>query len=300
MNAGKEIQKPFAKRHRIPHAMKRALPLVVLLLVLAACMGSAGCTSASSPAGIPVYGYEVVRTYPHDRFAFTEGLSWDRGLLVESTGLRGNSTIRKVNLTTGVVNSIRHLPDAVFGEGSTVSGTKIVQETEDSGYGMIFDRETLEQLGTFNYTTEGWGITGDGQYLIMSDGTSSLYFRDPVTYRQVRRINVTAQGVPVSNLNELEYVRGEIYANIWPTERIARINPQTGEVVGWINLTGLLSAAGQEGVGWAEIASLQGHTSIPFEREACPNGIAYDPDGDRLFVTGKLWPELYEIRLVPS
>jgi glutamine cyclotransferase len=253
-----------------------------------------------SPPDIPVYSYEVVFTYPHDRFAFTEGLAYIQGNLIEGTGLKGNSTLREVNLTTGEIISIRHLPNAWFGEGVTVFGTKIAQVTEDSGFGITYDLKTLEPLGTFNYSTEGWGITWDGQYLIMSDGTSNFYFIDPDTYREVRRIAVQAQGVPVKNLNELEYIKGEIYANIWPTDTVARISPQTGEVTGWIDFHGLLPAEDRKMIGWPAIEYLRGNTSIPFEQEASLNGIAYDPGGDRLFVTGKLWPELFEVRIVPT
>ncbi len=159
--------------------------------------------------------------------------------------------------------------------------------------------EHLKPLGTFNYSTKGWGITYDGRYLIMSDGSSSLYFLDQETFLPVRTITVTTGGVPVTNLNELEYVNGEVYANVWPTYMIARIAPYTGEVVGWIDLTGLMSPEDEKQIGWSSIKSLGENTAIPFT-EACANGIAYDTSGNRLFVTGKLWPKVYEIQLVPE
>jgi glutamine cyclotransferase len=182
----------------------------------------------------------------------------------------------------------------------TVLGTKIIQLTYDSHTGFIDDLGSLEPLGTFNYSTMGWGIAWDGKNLIMSDGSSTLYFLDTETYREVRRIDVTAMGEPVGNLNELEYVNGEIYANVWPTNRIAMISPGTGEVTGWIDLSGLLSDEAQKQVSSSGIENYPEHTSDHFDKEDCLNGIAYDPEGDRLFVTGKFWPRLYEIRVVPG
>jgi glutamine cyclotransferase len=281
------------------------LLIILCLLILAGITITFGqltadlLTHIQTPA-LPVYRAEVIHAYPHDPDAFTEGLVYDRGSLDESTGPRGNSTLRRVNLTTGEVTRIQHMPSSDFGEGVTIFGTTVAQETEDSGIGTLYDRDTLEKEGTFNYSTEGWGITWDGSSLIMSDGTPTLHVLDPKTFRQVRSLNVTAQGIPVSNLNELEYVNGEIYANVWPTDRIARISPETGEVTGWIDLSGLLSADDRKRIGWSSIEYLRGQTSIPFEQEACLNGIAYDPDNNRLFVTGKLWPELFEIQLVPA
>jgi glutamine cyclotransferase len=255
----------------------------------------------STPRGeIPVYTYDVVHSYPHDRFAFTEGLAWDRGVLIESTGLKGDSTLRRVNLTTGQVIRVRHLADRYFGEGVTVLVTKTIQLTYDSHTGFIDAADSLEPMGSFNYSTMGWGIAWDGRYLVMSDGSSTLYFLDPETYQEVRRIDVTAMGEPVGNLNELEYVKGEVYANVWPTNRIAMISPETGEVRGWIDLSGLLYDQTQEQAGRSGIENYPEHPSGLFDKEDCLNGIAYDPCGDRLFVTGKFWPRLYEIRVVPG
>lgn len=192
------------------------------------------------------------------------------------------------------------LADEYFGEGITLVDDKIIQLTEEANIGFVYDLNTLEPITLFHYPTKGWGITWDGQYLIMSDGSASLYFLDPETFKQVRHIEVHAHDTPVDRLNELEYVQGEIYANIWPTDRIARISPQTGAVIGWIDLTSLLSLPDAKMIGWSEIEGMKGKTSIPFKKEACLNGIAYDPKNNRLFVTGKLWPKLFEIELIAS
>ena len=236
-------------------------------------------TQAKTPHPVPVMGYRIVNTYPHDPRAFTQGLVFADDLLYEGTGLRGQSSLRKVDLETGNILLIRQLPARFFGEGITIYGNKIIQLTWRARVGFVYDRQTFQLLDRFNYSTEGWGITHDGNSLIMSDGTPTLYLLDPQTCKEVGRIEVHDLDGPVSRLNELEYVRGEIYANVWKTDRIARISPQTGAVVGWIELEGLLS---------------------PEERNRqidVLNGIAYDAKNDRLFVTGKLWPKLYEIEL---
>jgi glutamine cyclotransferase len=229
----------------------------------------------------PVYTYKVVNAYPHDRNAFTQGLVFEDGTLYEGTGLRGRSTLRRVDLETGEILQIRELPDQLFGEGLTIHGDKIIQLTWQSNIGFVYDKDSFELLQEFNYPTEGWGITHDGKRFIMSDGTSTLHFLDLETLEEVGRIEVHDNHGPVTRLNELEYVRGEIYANIWQTDRIARISPQTGQVTGWIELEGLLSAEDR---------------SEPVD---VLNGIAYDAENDRLFVTGKLWPRLFEIELIP-
>ena len=249
--------------------------------------------------GAPGLHLRVVATYPHDPYAFTEGLAYSHNTFVESTGPGGNSTIRLVNLTTGEIIRERHLPGPVFAEGATIFGDRIIQQTETSGYGFLYNLSDLALLGTFRYSTNGWGITGDNEYLIMSDGTSTLYFLDPVTFQYVRNITVTSEGKPVQDINEIEYVNGEIYANIWPTYKIAIISPGTGQVTGWIDLSGILSPEDAREVGWSSIESLWGHTSIPFDQEDSPNGIAYDPSEGRLFVTGKLWPKIYQVEVVP-
>ncbi|WP_209676291.1 glutaminyl-peptide cyclotransferase [Methanolinea mesophila] len=277
--------------------------LLLFLLVITVLLHPGHLDPPSQDSGVPVqaphvYSYRVLATYPHDRFAFTEGLAYYEGMLVESTGLQGNSTIRLVNLTTGGVIKALRLQDAWFGEGATVYGDRIAQETETSGFGILYEASTLTPLGTFPYSTKGWGITFDGTRLIMSDGSSTIYFLDPMTFEPVRNVTVTDHGVPVKNLNELEYVRGEVYANVWPSYAIAIISPETGQVSGWIDLSGILTPDEKKQVGWTEIVPLYGNTSVRFINEDCPNGIAYDSAGDRLFVTGKLWPTLYHIELV--
>ncbi|MBL7183292.1 MAG: glutaminyl-peptide cyclotransferase [Anaerolineae bacterium] len=232
------------------------------------------------PAG-HTFTYKVVNAYPHDRTAFTQGLVFESGVLYEGTGLRGRSTLRRVELASGNVLQIRQLPDRLFGEGITVFRERIIQLTWQSGVGFVYDKNGFELLEEFHYPTEGWGLTHNGKHLIMSDGTSTLRFLDPETLGEIGRIEVRDEHGPVTRLNELEYVQGEIYANVWQTARIARIAPDTGEVIGWIELAGILSPEDR---------------SEPVD---VLNGIAYDAENDRLFVTGKLWPRLFEIELVP-
>jgi glutamine cyclotransferase len=240
-------------------------------------------TNSTQPAisySAPVVGYKIVNTYPHDPRAFTQGLVFADDLLYEGTGLRGQSSLRKVDLKTGNILQIRQLSAQFFGEGITSYGNRIIQLTWRARVGFVYDKQTFQLLDTFNYPTEGWGITHDGRSFIMSDGTSTLYLLDPQTFQEVGRLEVHTRDGPVSRLNELEYVQGEIYANVWKTDRIARISPQTGEVVGWIDLEGLLRQEDRN------------------RRIDVLNGIAYDVKNDRLFVTGKLWPKLFEIELV--
>jgi glutamine cyclotransferase len=237
--------------------------------------------NSGNPAEIPVYGYRVVNSYPHDPDAFIQGLVFEDGIFYEGTGRRGQSTLRQVEVETGQVLQAINLPAEVFGEGITIFGDRIIQLTWQARTGFIYDKPNFEFLDIFRYPTEGWGITHDGQRLIMSDGTSTLYLWDLDTLEEIGRIQVEANGQPVARLNELEYINGEIFANVWQTDRIARIDPGTGQVVGWIDLTGLLSPADR------------GQRTVDVL-----NGIAYDAENDRLFVTGKLWPRLYEIELV--
>ncbi len=230
--------------------------------------------------GILFYTYTIVNTYPHDASAFTQGLMYDDGFLYEGTGRYGYSTLRKVNLETGKVIQLYTLPEKYFGEGITIHGNRIIQLTLDSKTGFIYDKETFNLLKNFEYATEGWGITHDGKNLIMSDGSATLYFLDSETFKEVSRIVVRDGKAPVTKLNELEYVKGEIFANIWKSNRIIRIDPETGKVIGWIDLTGILSPDDHK------------------EPVDVLNGIAYDAANDRLFVTGKLWPVLFEIKLI--
>ena len=228
----------------------------------------------------PVSGYRVVKVYPHDRQAFTQGLQYVDGVLYEGTGQNGQSGIRKVKLETGEVMQHQPLDAKYFGEGITVWNNTIVQLTWQSEIGFVYDKATFKQTKTFTYPGEGWGLTHDGARLIMSDGSAVIRFLDPASFKEIGRVTVRENGVPVKNLNELEYVKGEILANIWQTARLARISPKTGEIVGWVDLSGLLDP--REAVGTDVL-----------------NGIAYDAAGDRLFVTGKWWPKLFEIKLVP-
>ena len=237
--------------------------------------------TAGTPQPVPVYTYTVVNTYPHDRAAFTEGLVIENGVLYEGTGLNGQSSLRRVDLATGQVLQSQALSPEYFGEGVTVWDDQIIQLTWQSHVGFVYDKTSFKLLKTFNYPTEGWGLTHDDRRLIMSDGTPTLHFLDPDTLKEIGQITVTDNGQPVLNLNELEYVRGEILANVWQTNRIARIAPETGRVTGWIDLTGLLSPQ---------------YRQQPVD---VLNGIAYDAEHDRLFVTGKLWPKLFEITLAP-
>jgi len=244
-------------------------------MAAAALWGAAACQ-----AEVPVYDYEIVDSFPHDPTAFTQGLFYLDGNLYESTGRRGASSIRKIALETGDVLLKRDVEPAFFGEGIVNWGDRIFALTWRAQTGFIYDLETFEKIAEFNYAGEGWGLTQNGRQLIMSDGTSELRLLDPETLSETGRINVTYNGKTVPNLNELEWVNGEIYANVWKTNLIARIDPTSGEVVGWIDLRGLADAA--------QTAPDDGNVL---------NGIAYDAENDRLFVTGKYWPKLFEIRL---
>ncbi|MQA29167.1 MAG: glutaminyl-peptide cyclotransferase [Luteitalea sp.] len=229
-------------------------------------------------AALPIYTYTLVRAYPHDRDAFTQGLQYVDGLLYEGTGLNGRSSIRKTRLETGEVLQQRDLPEQYFGEGITIWNNELFQLTYQSGIGFVYDAQSFTPKRSFKYTGEGWGLTHDQNSLIMSDGSEYLRFFDRATFAERRRLRVMAAGSPLKNLNELEYVKGEIFANVWQTEHIARIDPATGRVTSYVDLRGLLT---------------------PREAAAVDvlNGVAYDAAGDRLFVTGKLWPKVFEIKL---
>jgi glutaminyl-peptide cyclotransferase len=233
-------------------------------------------------AATPEYGYRVVHVYPHDRTAFTQGLEYRGGFLYEGTGLEGRSVVRKVKLETGEAIQQIRIPPQLFGEGITVINQRIVELTWKAQAGFVYDQDSLRQLRTFQYPGEGWGLTNDGQQIYMSDGSSEIRCWDAVTLQEKRRLKVRDGAKPVAMLNELEYVRGEIYANVWQTDRIVRISPADGRVLGWIDLAGLLSEQDRS------------------QQVDVLNGIAYDSFGDRLFVTGKLWPKLFEIKLVPK
>jgi len=231
---------------------------------------------------VPAYTFRVVNVYPHDWGAFTQGLVIQDGVLYEGTGLHGQSSLRRVDLETGAILLSVALAPEYFGEGIAVLGTKIYQLTWQSQVGFVYDRESFHLLGSFSYPTEGWGLTHDGQRLIMSDGTATLHFLNPETLAETGQVQVQNQGQPVVQLNELEYIHGEVWANVWQTNQIARVDPGTGQVVGWLDLSGLLTPK---------------DLSQPVD---VLNGIAYDWDRDRLFVTGKWWPKLFEIELIPQ
>jgi len=256
--------------------------LAAVLLAASACG-----PSTQAEGSIPEYSYQIVHTYLHDRTAYTEGLIYDNGFLYESTGLNLQSSLRKVKLETGEVVQKFDWPEAYFGEGIIKWHDRIYQLTYKSQVGFIFDFATFTKKGEFQYQGQGWAFTTDGKQIYM-DGSRDVQAEasdpeirvlDPETLKETGTIKVTADGVPVQNLNELEWVKGEIYANIWQTYKIARIEPKTGKVVGWIDLTGILEPQDQQGIDVL-------------------NGIAYDAQGDRLFVTGKNWPKLFEIKLV--
>lgn len=234
---------------------------------------------SAAPADPPILQYRTIAAYPHDREAFTQGLFWLDGHLYESTGLEGRSTIRKVNLRDGKVLRSIALPANLFGEGIVNWGREIISITWRTGIGYRWDRATFGRLGEWRYPGEGWGLTQDGAHIIMSDGTSYLRFLDPRTLAEVRRVRVTSDGVPLHDLNELEYVEGAVFANVWRTNLIARIDPQSGHVTGWLDLTALADRALEDG------------------RGDVLNGIAWDPRRRRMLVTGKNWPTLFEIAL---
>lgn len=244
-------------------------------MALAAALSFCGLSSAFGA------DYRVVHAFPHDQQAFTQGLIYLDGHLYESTGLEGKSSLREEDLETGRILQLHQVPGRYFAEGLTDWGSTLIQLTWQSHVAFVYDRATFRFLRSFSYDGEGWGLTHDSKSLILSDGSSTLKFYDPATFRQTRAIEVKDRGKPVEQLNELEYIHGEIYANIWHSDRIARISPASGAVLGWIDLSGLLPAGE--------------HSSA----EAVLNGIAYDAAHDRLFVTGKLWPKIFEIQIAP-
>lgn len=246
----------------------------------AGCAGSAGI--GAEEAGRLQQDYEVVNVYPHDPTAFTQGLVIIDGRLFESAGRYGQSSLREVDLESGRVLRRHDVEAKYFAEGLTAWRDSLVQLTWTAGAAFVYDRASFKLLRTHQYPGEGWGLTHDGRRLILSDGSPDLRFLDPETFEETGRVTVRDNGSPLEEINELEYVRGEILANVWETDRIARINPSSGEVTGWIDLAGLLAPG--------EVTS----------HEAVLNGIAYDAARDRLFVTGKLWPKLFEIRLRTS
>ena len=255
--------------------------IVAVLLVLAGLSGSS-CAGGAAGRQPPGYTFKVVHIFPHDAQAFTQGLEYHDGFLFEGTGLNGRSSLRKVRLETGeVVQRIDVAPE-FFGEGITLLKDKVVQLTWQSHVGFVYSLNDFHLLRQFSYPGEGWGLTNNGREVFMSDGTNEIRVLDPQTLREKRRLKIYDGIHPIDQLNELEFVEGEIFANVWQTDRIARISPQSGKVIGWVDLTGLLSPM------------------YRIEPGAVLNGIAYDQEHKRLFVTGKLWPSIFEIRLVPK
>ena len=259
--------------------MGAAAVALALLFMPAAAVAGPPAPPPQEPASVPVYGYEVVRVWPHDRTAFTQGLAWHQGELLESTG-RYPSTVRRVRLEDGAVLTRRDLDVAWFGEGLTEIGGKVLTLTWRGGTGFIWDTADLSPEGEFRYPGEGWGLTDDGERLILSDGTPVLRFLDPDTFAETGRVTVRLQGRPVSQINELEWIDGEVFANVWQTDAVLRIDPATGQVTGVVDLRGLLpDRAGMN------------------PADDVLNGIAWDPVERRMFVTGKNWPSVFEIRL---
>ena len=257
--------------------MRQFTLAVVIIMFASRAPGFAPWSQAGG--NLPISGYQIVKVYPHDPTAFTQGLQYVDGVLYESTGQVGQSSIRRVELATGKVLQRRDVPAPHFGEGITVWKNDLIELTWQTHVAFVYDRATFQPKKQFSYPGEGWGLTQDANGLIMSDGSDELRLLDPLTFAEKRRIKVTAAGASLRNLNELEYVKGEIFANVWQTDYVARIAPDTGKVGGYIDLRGLLTAAERA------------NTDVL-------NGIAYDAEHDRLFVTGKWWPKVFEITLV--
>lgn len=235
--------------------------------------------AASQAQEIPLYKVDVVKSFPHDPEAFTQGLEMEAGVLYEGTGLKGESSLRRVDLESGEVLQLHNLAGRYFGEGITVLGSKIYQLTWRAQLGFVYDRDSFKRLETFHLPGEGWGLTDDGERLIVSDGTPFLRFLDPQTFKEVRRLQVHDDRGPVKDINELEFINGEVWANIWMRDILLRIDPDSGAVTGKVDISGLRPF------------------SVRRNRDAVANGIAWDAGGQRLFITGKHWPKLYQIRL---
>jgi glutamine cyclotransferase len=274
--------------HLLLLGLKNVVREAGAVLLLSLCLTSLNCQSGavanrsnngSDNRSVSKYGYEVVQVFPHDPNAFTQGLEFHDGQLFESTGQEGRSSLRRIELETGKVLQKVDIPSPYFAEGLTLLKGRIYQLTWQHQTGFIYDPVSFSKIGEFTYQGEGWGLANDGESLILSDGTNRIRFLDPNNFQVRKTIAVFDTNMPVMNLNELEYVRGEIYANIWHQDKIVRIDPHTGRITGWVDLGGLLSRS--------EVA----------DEEAVLNGIAYDDAKDRLFVTGKLWPKIFEIRL---
>jgi len=275
------------RRSRLLLVVSVLLAVGVVVIVLLLRSGPANQQDASSNAGshgsdesqARQLSYEVVNSYPHDPTSFTQGLVWHDSALYESTGLEGQSKLRRLEFPSGrVLKEVRLSPD-LFGEGLALVENRLIQLTWKSHRGFVYDLETFRQLEEFSYDTEGWGLTYDGNNLILSDGSSNLFYLDPHTFKPIKKLAVTMNGKPLTELNELEFIEGEVWANVWQTDFIVRIDPSTGRVTSFLNLKGVLAPSDKTG------------------REDVLNGIAYDPEHKRIFITGKLWPRIFEIRV---
>ncbi len=269
-------------RRRFLAGLITAMRAVIVVFLAGCVVVVLSLSQDTRPAQSPEYTFKILREFPHDVTAFTQGLAYRGGFLYEGTGLKGRSSVRKVRLETGAVVQQLDLPSEYFGEGITLFKNEIIEVTWQSGTGFVYDATNFRLLQRFSYKGEGWGLTTDGHDLFMSDGTDVIRVLDPNTFAEKRHLQVHDGTTSIWQLNALGFVNGQIFANVWHSDRIARISPQTGAVVGWIELQGLLSPV---------------YLSNP---EAVLNGIAYDPATKRLFVTGKLWPYIFEIRLIPK
>ena len=269
--------------------MTKDRPLTLTLVVFAIlvfsvqiCLSNTDNTIKNfTPTFTPIFYYEIIKVFPHDPQAFTQGLVWEDGLLYEGTGLYGDSSLRKVELETGKILQLYQLPEIYFGEGITIFEERIYQLTWKEQIGFIYDTESFQLLETFSYPHEGWGITHDEEYLIISDGSPVLHFVDPLTFKEVKQVKVHDQQTLVYRINELEYIKGKIFANIWQTDLIAIISPESGEVFAWVDLSDIL-----------ENVHIKANQPIDVL-----NGIAYDSLNERLFVTGKWWPVVFQIKI---
>jgi glutamine cyclotransferase len=269
--------------------MTKDRPLTLTLVVFAILVFSVQiCLSNTdndnekfTPTFAPIFYYEIIDVFPHDPQAFTQGLVWEDGLLYEGTGLYGASSLRKVELEIGKILQLYQLPDIYFGEGITIFEDRIYQLTWKEQIGFIYDTDSFQLLKTFSYPHEGWGITHDEEYLIISDGSPVLHFVDPLTLKEIKQVKVHDQQTLVYRINELEYIKGKIFANIWQTDLIAIISPESGEVFAWVDLSDIL-----------ENVHIKANQPIDVL-----NGIAYDSLNERLFVTGKWWPVVFQIKI---
>jgi glutamine cyclotransferase len=271
---------PFRKRRK--QRNRWILPVAGTMILVVSASWTITRSGAGATQTTTGMDYEILARHPHDPNAYTQGLYFDDGFLIEGTGQYGRSNLRRVQIEDGRVVAQVAIPPRFFGEGIAPVGDRIFQLTWTSGLGFVYDSETFEQVGQFRYPGEGWGLTTNGSALIMSDGSAWLRFLDPDTFNELRRIEVRGPAGPVDELNELEFVNGSVYANVWFSNHILRISPETGEVLDDIDFTDLVTEV------------------RPSDSDAVLNGIAYDSAEDRFFITGKLWPTMFEIRLSPA